>query len=242
MEAGPGDGENPSTAPTPARPDFSFVQGFQVVGADLPGAGQNGAGGEYWRDALRLELETRASRFHHAVDSAIVLSNEGVIRWLGDPIARLSPGPGVLTPGAVILADEALPVAGQDVVKARVDLWLAAMTRRVLGPLFVLDAFQEGSEVVRDLAGRLARSLGILEREPIREQIKALAQNERAELRKHGVRFRRPLYFPSGADQARGEGTWPFSSGAFRRRATPARSSPRLPKLQRPAGPPFRWI
>ena len=63
------------------------------------------------------------------------------------------------------------------------------MTRRVLGPLFALDAFQEGSEVVRDLAGRLARSLGILEREPIREQIKALAQNERAELRKHGVRF-----------------------------------------------------
>ena len=189
IEAGPGDGENPSTAPTPARPDFSVVQGFQVVGADLPGAGQNGAGDEYWRDALRLELETRAARFHHAVDSAIVLSNEGVIRWLGDPIARLSPGPGVLTPGAVILADEALPVAGRDVVKARVDLWLAAMTRRVLGPLYALDGFQEGSEVVRDLAGRLARSLGILEREPIREQIKALAQNERAELRKHGVRF-----------------------------------------------------
>ena len=189
IEAGPGDGENPSTAPTPVRPDFSVVQGFQVVGADLPVTGQNGAGDEYWRDALRLELETRASRFHHAVDSAIVLSNEGVIRWLGDPIARLSPGPGVLTPGAVILADEALPVAGRDVVKARVDLWLAAMTRRVLGPLYALDGFQEGSEVVRDLAGRLAQSLGILEREPIREQIKALAQNERAELRKHGVRF-----------------------------------------------------
>ena len=189
IEAGLGDGENPSTAPTPARPDFSAVQGFQVVGADLPGAGQNGAGDAYWRDALRLELETRAARFHHAVDSAIVLSNEGVIRWLGDPIARLSPGPGVLTPGAVILADEALPVAGRDVVKARVDLWLAAMTRRVLGPLYALDGFQEGSEVVRDLAGRLARSLGILEREPIREQIKALDQNERAELRKHGVRF-----------------------------------------------------
>jgi ATP-dependent RNA helicase SUPV3L1/SUV3 len=190
IEAGPGDGEkDPPAAPTQTRHDFSIVQGFQVVGADHHLAGENAGGDEAWRDALRLELETRAARFHHAVDSAIVLSNDGVIRWLGDPVARLSPGPSVLTPGAVILADEALPVAAQDIVKARIDLWLAAMMRRILGPLFTLDALQEGSEVVRDLAARLARSLGILDREPIKGQIKALAQNERAELRKHGVRF-----------------------------------------------------
>ena len=63
------------------------------------------------------------------------------------------------------------------------------MMRRVLGPLFALEALQEGSEVVRELASKLSRSLGILEREPIRRQINALAQNERAELRKLGARF-----------------------------------------------------
>jgi ATP-dependent RNA helicase SUPV3L1/SUV3 len=190
IEAGPGDGEkDPSATPTQPRHDFSVVQGFQVVGADHHAAGQNAGGDEGWRDALKLELETRAARFHHAVDSAIVLSNDGVIRWLGDPVARLSPGLGVLTPGAVILADEALPDTARDIVKARIELWLAAVTRRILGPLFALDALQEGSEVVRDLAGRLARALGILEREPIKGQLKALAQNDRAELRKAGVRF-----------------------------------------------------
>jgi ATP-dependent RNA helicase SUPV3L1/SUV3 len=190
IEIGPGDGEkDPSVAPMQAHHDFSVVQGFQVVAADRHAGEQNAGDSESWRAALTLELETRAARFHQAVDSAIVLSNDGVIRWLGDPVARLSPGPSVLTPGAVILADEALPVPAQDLVRARIDLWLAAMTRRVLGPLLALETLQEGSEVVRDLAGRLARSLGILEREPIREQIKALAQNERAELRKHGVRF-----------------------------------------------------
>jgi ATP-dependent RNA helicase SUPV3L1/SUV3 len=61
--------------------------------------------------------------------------------------------------------------------------------RRVLGPLFALEALQEGSEVVRELASKLSRSLGILEREPIRKEINALAQNERAELRKLGARF-----------------------------------------------------
>jgi ATP-dependent RNA helicase SUPV3L1/SUV3 len=188
IEAGPGDGEK-DPSPTLPRHDFSVVQGFQVVGADHHAAGQSAGYDESWRDALRLELETRASRFHHAVDSAIVLSNDGVIRWLGDPVARLSPGPNVLTPGAVILADETLPDTARDIVKARIELWLAAMTRRILGPLFALDALQEGSELVRDLAGRLAKSFGILEREPIRGQLKTLAQNERAELRKYGVRF-----------------------------------------------------
>ncbi len=190
IEAGPGDGEKDSSAaPTQPGHDFSAVQGFQVVGADRHAVGQNAGSDEGWRDALGLELETRAARFHHAVDSAIVLSNDGVIRWLGDPIARLSPGSSVLAPGAVILADEALPDTARDIVRARIELWLAATTRRLLGPLFALDALQEGSEVVRDLAGRLAKSLGILDREPIRGQLKALAQNDRAELRKHGVRF-----------------------------------------------------
>src|SRR5271154_4609442 len=190
IEAGAGGGEkDPPRAPTKSGHDFSVVQGFQVVGADRHVAGQNIGGDEAWRDALKLELETRAARFHHAVDAAIVLSIDGVIRWLGDPVAKLSLGLSVLTPKAVVLADESLPAAAQDIVKTRIELWLAAMTRRVLGPLFALEDLQEGSEAVRDLAGRLARSFGILERELIRGQIKALAQDDRAELRKHGVRF-----------------------------------------------------
>ena len=69
------------------------------------------AGDEAWREALKLELEARADRLHQAVDAAIVLSNDGIIRWLGDPVAKLSPGPNVLNPSAVIFADESLPDA-----------------------------------------------------------------------------------------------------------------------------------
>jgi ATP-dependent RNA helicase SUPV3L1/SUV3 len=181
--------EEPSAARTPVRHDFSVVRGFQVVAAEDHGTAQKQGGDEAWRDALKAELEARAARFHQAVDAAIVLSNDGIIRWLGDPVARLALGPNALTPGAVILADETLPVASQEIVKTRVDLWLAATARRLLGPLFALETLQEGSAVVRDLAGKLARSLGILDREPIRREIKGLAQDDRAELRKHGVRF-----------------------------------------------------
>lgn len=189
MEMEPGSEEdNLSTAEPRARHDFSVVRGFQVVGVEDHGAAR--AGGEQaWRDALRLELEARAARFHQAVDAAIVLSNDGVIRWLGDPVARLSVGPDVLNPSALILADASLPAASRDTIKTRIDLWIAAMTRRILAPLFALEALQEGPEIVRDLARNLARSLGILDREQVRAQISALSQNDRAELRKQGVRF-----------------------------------------------------
>src|SRR6202012_1160760 len=98
----------------------------------------------------------------------IVLSNDGIIRWLGDPVGKLSLGPNVLSPGVVILADESLPEASRETIKPRIELWIAATTRRLFAPLFALEGIQEGSEIVRDLAQELVRSLGILEREPIK--------------------------------------------------------------------------
>ena len=188
VEEGQASAENdpPAAEPQP-RHDFSVVQGFQVVGADDHSATEGGE--QAWRDALKLELETRAARLHQAVDAAIVLSNDGIIRWLGDPVAKLSLGPNVLSPGVVILADDSLPDMSRETIKTRIELWIAATTRRLFAPLFALEGVQEGSEVVRDLAQELVRSLGVLEREPIKAKIKTLPQDDRAELRKQGVRF-----------------------------------------------------
>jgi ATP-dependent RNA helicase SUPV3L1/SUV3 len=171
----------------PPRHDFSVVQGFQVVDAEDHRSAR--AGDETWREALKLELETRAERLRQAVDAAIVVSNDGIIRWLGDPVAKLSPGPSALNPSALIFADEALPDASRETIKTRVELWIAATTRRLLAPLLALEGIQEGPEIVRDLARELVRSLGVLEREPIKAKIRALSQDDRAELRKQGVRF-----------------------------------------------------
>ena len=188
VEEGPGsvDDDPPAVEPEP-RHDFSVVQGFQVVDAEDHRLER--AGDEAWREALKLELEARAERLRQAVDAAIVLSNDGIIRWLGDPVAKLSPGPNALNPSALILADESLPDASRETIKTRIELWIAATTRRLLAPLFALEAILEGPEIVRDLAHELVRSLGVLDREPIKAKIRALTQDDRAELRKQGVRF-----------------------------------------------------
>jgi ATP-dependent RNA helicase SUPV3L1/SUV3 len=180
--------EAPPEAPPPHDLDFSNVQGLQVAGAQSGAAG-DAAAEDAWRAALKLELEARAARFHQAVDASIVLSDDGVIRWLGDPVARLAAGPDLLSPRALVLADPILPDGARDMVAARLELWLAATIRRLLGPLLALRSLEEGSESVRQLATRVADSLGVLEREPLKSQIKALDQNSRAALRRHGVRF-----------------------------------------------------
>jgi ATP-dependent RNA helicase SUPV3L1/SUV3 len=179
--------EVPSETPPRHAYDFSNLQGLQVVGAHLDAVEDHAS--EAWREALRLELEARAARFHHAVDTSIVLSDDGVIRWLGDPVARLAAGPDLLTPRALVLADASLPESARETVAARLELWLAATTRRLLGPLLAMQSLQDESEPVRQLATKIAESLGVLEREPLRSQVKALDQNSRAALRRHGVRF-----------------------------------------------------
>ena len=179
--------ETPSQEPPQHAYDFSNLQGFQVVGPQ-PGAGDDSAS-DAWREALKLELEARAARFHQAVDASIVLSDDGVIRWLGDPVARVAAGPDLLTPKALVLADAGLPDGARGLVDARLELWLAATTRRLLGPLLALRSLQDELEPVRQLATKIADLLGVLEREPVRSQVKALDQNARAALRRHGVRF-----------------------------------------------------
>ena len=120
--------------------DFSSLQGLQVVGDGLASSMVTKADAG---QALALELEARAARFHQAVDASIVLANDGVIRWLGDPIAKLASGPDLLTPRAVILADSRLPEGARANVETRVELWLAALTRKLLGPLFSLRDLQD---------------------------------------------------------------------------------------------------
>src|SRR5271165_7421868 len=165
--------------PAPERPtpghDFSSLQGLQVVG-ESPWAAEEQGDNAIQNGALALELEARAARFHQSVDASIVLTNDGTLRWLGDPIAKLAPGADLLTPTAIILADSRLPDAARQTVAARVDLWLTAQTRKLLGPLFSLRDLEEGPDPVRDLAGKIAKALGVLERDAVRNQIKAFDQ------------------------------------------------------------------
>lgn len=185
------DGEAPAETPSARALDLTNIRGFQVLPVANEEPKSNRVDDETRKIELAKEFAARATRLAEAVDDALVLANDGTIRWLGDPIAKLVAGEETLKPRALILADDALSEEGRETVQRRVALWLGAHVRKALGPLLSLAEPEPESvpEGARDIAVKLAQSLGVLERERVKAQVKALDQNARGALRKLGVRF-----------------------------------------------------
>ena len=139
--------------------------------------------------ALAGEIEARANKLAHAPDAQFVLTSDGTIRWIGEPVAKIIGGDVVLRPRVRILADEQLTGAALEAVQTRLDLWLRTHVERLLGPLFVLSAAEDITGLARGIAYQIVETLGVLERSKVADDLKSLDQASRAVLRKHGVRF-----------------------------------------------------
>jgi ATP-dependent RNA helicase SUPV3L1/SUV3 len=139
--------------------------------------------------ALASEIDGRAQRIHEAVDEAFVLANDGTLRWLGEAVGKLAPGDHVLKPKIRVLADDQLSGGSLDMVKRRLDLWIAQHVKKLLGALDELEAGEGLEGIARGIAFQVAESLGVLERARVAAEMKTLPQEGRAALRKFGVRF-----------------------------------------------------
>ena len=139
--------------------------------------------------SLVSELEARAAKLSLAPDEAFVLANDGLLRWVGEPVARLAAGEKVLTPRIRIMADENLVGAAREQVEQRLELWLKAHLTRHLGTLMILEDAPDLTGMARGIAFQSAEALGVLDRAKVANDVKSLEQDARAALRKHGVRF-----------------------------------------------------
>jgi ATP-dependent RNA helicase SUPV3L1/SUV3 len=174
------------------------LAGFQFA-ADSASAGPEGkALRTAAQKALAGEIEARATRLSHAADEQIVLATDGSLRWLGEPVGKLTAGDEILRPRVRILADEQLSGPARDTAQTRLDLWLKAHLEKLLGPLFALGSAEDITGIARGVAFQLTEALGVLERSRVAEEVKGLDQASRATLRKYGVRFGAyHLYLPN---------------------------------------------
>ncbi len=139
--------------------------------------------------ALGGEIESRADRFSAAVDESFTLANDGTIRWLGDPVAKIAPGDKLLAPRARVIADEHLTGPALETVQRRLDLWLTQNVKKHLGALIDIEVGEGLEGISRGIAFQVAEALGVLERSRVAEEMKSLDQASRATLRKLGLRF-----------------------------------------------------
>jgi len=148
--------------------------------------------------ALAGEIETRADRFSAAADSSLIISNDGTIRWTGEPVAKLETGDKLFEPQIRLLADEQLAGAAREKVEGRLKAWLKAHIVRLLGPAMQLEEANELTGIARGIAFQICESLGVLDRSKVLQDVRALDQDARGILRKLGVRFGAyHLYLPA---------------------------------------------
>lgn len=139
--------------------------------------------------ALSGEYDNRAERFANAPNGDFALGSDGLLRWLGAPVAVLSAGDSPLRPRVVLLADDQLAGAQRDKVQARAERYVTYQVSTVLKPLVDLEAGEGLEGTAKGIAYRLAENFGILQRREIADDVRSLDQDARAALRALGVRF-----------------------------------------------------
>jgi ATP-dependent RNA helicase SUPV3L1/SUV3 len=139
--------------------------------------------------ALALEFEARAARLHASGNNDLAISADGLVRWLGDPVARLTGSDHMLHPRVILLADEQLTGNARDHVVARIERFVNHHISTVLKPLDDLSRAEDLQGLAKGLAFQLVENLGVLFRRDVSDDVKSLDQDARASMRRYGVRF-----------------------------------------------------
>ncbi len=139
--------------------------------------------------ALALEINARAARLTAAPDADIHLSEHGRIIWEGQPVASLHAADDPLLPRVELIAGDELTGPPKENLQTRLQAWTRMHVNQVLAPLTGMRDAEDVEGLARGVAYRLVENFGSLRREAVSEDIRALDQNARGQLRKHGVRF-----------------------------------------------------
>ncbi|MBI1385754.1 MAG: helicase [Rhizobiales bacterium] len=165
------------------------LSGLRYV-ADAAGEGIHGkAARNAAAKVLAGELAMRTRRIAAAKSDAFTLAPDGTVLWMESSIARLGPGDDPLKPTLTLLADEHLSGPDREKVQARLEAWLAELVNERLRPLVQLSNAEDVSGLARGMAFRLREAFGVLKRETVADDARALDQEARAQLRRYGVRF-----------------------------------------------------
>ena len=139
--------------------------------------------------ALAPQFHLRADRFYNAPDTEIDFTEQGGLMWGSDAVGKLVPGSDALKPKVTVFVDD---VAGPDVaqkVERRLQHFIDRKIAALFEPLMNLSRDETLTGLARGFAFQMVEAFGVLPRAQIAEDVKALDQDARGALRKHGIRF-----------------------------------------------------
>jgi ATP-dependent RNA helicase SUPV3L1/SUV3 len=139
--------------------------------------------------ALRPEFHLRADKFYNAPDTELDYTEQGGLMWGDQAVGKLVAGPEPMRPGVEAFVDDEAGPEVAEKVKRRLQHFIDRKVATLYEPLLAMGRDEALSGLARGFAFRLAEQLGVLPRDLVAEDVKALDQDARGALRKHGVRF-----------------------------------------------------
>ncbi|MGJ8544919.1 MAG: helicase-related protein [Sulfitobacter sp.] len=139
--------------------------------------------------ALAPQFHLRADRFYNAPDTEIDYTEQGGLMWGDKAVGKLIAGQDPLKPQVEVFVDD---VAGPEVaekVKRRLQHFIDRKIAALFEPLLALKNDETLTGQARGFAFQMVEGFGILPRADVADTVKALDQEARGALRKHGLRF-----------------------------------------------------
>lgn len=139
--------------------------------------------------ALAPQFNLLADRFYNAPDPEMDFTEQGGLMWGDAAVGKLVAGSDPLKPEVVAFVDEE---AGPDVmtkVQRRLQHFIDRKIAAGFEPLLALKNDETLVGAAKGFAYRLVETFGIVPRGDVADEVKALDQDARGTLRKHGIRF-----------------------------------------------------
>ena len=140
-------------------------------------------------EALKPEFHLRADRFYNAPDTEMDFTDQGGLMWGSHAVGKLVKGAEALKPLVEAFVDEEAGFDVADKVRRRLQHFIDRKIAAAFEPLLAMGRDEALTGLARGFAFRLHENLGVLPRDGVADEVKALDQEARAALRKHGVRF-----------------------------------------------------
>ena len=140
-------------------------------------------------EALRPEFHLRSDRFYNAPDTELDFTDQGGLMWGASAVGKIVKGSEALKPQVEPFVDEEAGAEVAEKVRRRLQHFIDRKIAAAFEPLLAMGRDEGLAGLARGFAFRLTEALGVLPRDGVADDVKALDQEARGLLRKHGVRF-----------------------------------------------------
>jgi ATP-dependent RNA helicase SUPV3L1/SUV3 len=139
--------------------------------------------------ALAPEFHLRADRFYNAPDTELDFTDQGGLMWGDQAVGKLVKGDDPLRPRVQAFVDEEAGAEVAEKVQRRLQHFIDRKVAALFEPLLNIQRDETLTGLARGFGFQLVEGFGIRDRRGVADDVKALDQDARGALRKHGVRF-----------------------------------------------------